>query len=120
MPHMFKKIVGLFRGKPALVKGTGKLEEGCSKVVTFGDVLAGTGTQVMFTRLEGKLHAIDAICPHQGVLMADGKLAEGKFVQCPLHLYHFDPKTGAERSAQCRSAKAFKVREADGDAEIWL
>jgi len=120
MPHMFKKILGLFRGKPAIVKGTGKLAEGHSRIVTFGDVLAGTGTQIMFTRIEGKLHAIDAICPHQGVLMEDGPLAEGMYVRCPLHLYHFDPKSGDERSALCRSARAFKVREADGDAEVWL
>jgi len=120
MPDMFKKIAGLFRGKPALVKGAGKLAEGQSKVVTFGDVLAGTATQVMFSRLNGELMAIDAICPHQGVLMDDGALAEGKYVRCPLHLYHFNPKTGAERSAQCRGARSFKVREVGDDADIWL
>ena len=117
---MFKKIVGMFRKEPALVKGTGKLEDGHSKIVTFGDVLAGTGIQVMFTRLDGKLTAIDAICPHQGVLMSDGALASGKWVECPLHMYHFDPKTGDERSAQCRKAQSYKVRDLGDDCEIWL
>ena len=69
---MFKKIAGLFGKRPAVVKGTGKLQEGHSKVVSFGDVLAGTGVQVMISRLNGELMAIDAICPHQGVLMEDG------------------------------------------------
>jgi nitrite reductase/ring-hydroxylating ferredoxin subunit len=117
---MFKKIAGLFGKRPAVVKGTGKLQEGHSKVVSFGDVLAGTGVQVMISRLNGELMAIDAICPHQGVLMEDGPLTDGKFVVCPLHLYHFNPKTGAERSAQCRNAQSYKVREVGDDAEIWL
>lgn len=117
---MFKKIVGLFRKEPALVTGAGKLAEGHSKVVTFGDVLAGTGIQVMISRVGGKLVAIDAICPHQGALMEDGPLAEGKFVVCPLHMYHFDPATGRERSDLCRDAQSYKIRQTGDDAEIWL
>lgn len=120
MPHMFKKIAALFRRRPALVTGAGKLAEGETRIVTFGDVLAGTATQVAFSRLDGELLAIDAICPHQGVLMSDGPLHEGKYVLCPMHLYRFDPKSGKEQGGQCRGARPFKVRQVGDDAEIWL
>lgn len=117
---MFKKIAGLFRKEPALVTGTGKLKEGHAKIISFGDVLAGTGVQVMLTRKGGELTAIDAVCPHQGALMDDGELIDGEFVVCPLHMYHFDPKTGAERSQQCGPSRTFKVRDLGDDAEIWI
>ncbi len=120
MPDMFKKIAAMFRGRPALVTGAGKLAEGETRIVTFGDVLAGDATQVAFTRVDGQLHAIDAICPHQGVLMGDGPLHEGKYVVCEMHMYRFDPKTGKERGGQCRSARVFKVREVGEDAEVWI
>lgn len=117
---MFKKIAGLFRKQPVVVTGTGKLQEGHSKVVHIGDVLAGTGHQVLFTRLNGELMAIGAVCPHQGAQLDDGPLTDGKWVLCPLHMYHFDPKTGAERSHQCGASPPYKVREVGDDCEIWL
>ena len=117
---MFKKIAGLFRKEPALVTGTGKLKEGHAKIISFGDVLAGTGVQVMLTRKGGELTAIDAVCPHQGALMDDGELIDGEFVVCPLHMYHFDPESGRERSDLCRDAQSYKIRQAGDDAEIWI
>ncbi|MDG1499536.1 MAG: Rieske (2Fe-2S) protein [Planctomycetota bacterium] len=116
---MFKKLVSLFGGKPALVTGAGKLEEGQAKVVTFGDVLAGNAIQVMFSRVNGELRAMDAICPHEGVLMNDGPVTDGRIV-CPMHLYEFDTQTGREQGAQCKKAKIFKVREIGNDAEVWI
>jgi nitrite reductase/ring-hydroxylating ferredoxin subunit len=113
-------FLDLFRGKPALVKGTGKLPEGQSKKVEFGDILAGTGKQIVLCRVEGELYAIDTLCPHEGGRIMDGPLVEGKLAMCPLHNYKFDPKTGASVGAVCRSAKTYKVREKDGDCEIWL
>ena len=116
---MFKKIAALFRGKSALVTGAGKLEEGQAKVVTFGDVLAGNAIQVMFSRVDGELRAMDAICPHEGILMNDGPVEDGRIV-CPMHLFEFDTKSGVEKSAQCKKAKIFKVRELGDDAEVWI
>lgn len=113
-------LLDLFRGKPALIRGTGKLAEGQSKKVEFGDVLAGTGKQVVLCRVEGKLYALDGLCPHEGGRISDGPLIEGKHAMCPLHNYKFDPRTGAEIGAMCKDAKTYKVREQGADCEIWL
>ncbi|MGH9953662.1 MAG: Rieske (2Fe-2S) protein, partial [Nitrososphaeraceae archaeon] len=41
----------------------------------------------------GKYYAIDAICRHQDGSLAPGKL-EGEVVECPLHFWHYNIKTG--------------------------
>jgi nitrite reductase/ring-hydroxylating ferredoxin subunit len=117
---MFKKLAALFAGKPAIVKGAGKLKEGQAKVVTFGDVLAGTATQVMFSRVGGELRAMNAICPHEGILMNDGPVSKGGLIVCPMHLFEFDIRTGKESGSQCRNVQIFKVRESGDDAEVWI
>ena len=38
-------------------------------------------------------HALDAICVHQDGSLAPGKL-EGDVVECPLHFWHYNIKTG--------------------------
>ena len=38
-------------------------------------------------------HALDAICVHQDGSLAAGKL-EGNVVECPLHFWHYNIKTG--------------------------
>ncbi len=50
-------------------------------------------------------------CPHAGGLMANGHLdAIGNLV-CPLHRYHFDPKTGRNTSGEGYFLKTFLVQE---------
>jgi len=117
---MFKKLGGLFRGKPHLIKGAGKLQEGHARKVEFGDPIAGNGVEVIVCRVDGALAALDARCPHEGGRITEGPLVDGKYAVCPLHNYWFDPFTGAVQNATCRKAKAFRIREVDGDAEIWL
>ncbi len=38
-------------------------------------------------------HALDALCVHQDGSIAPGKL-EGDIVECPLHFWHYNIKTG--------------------------
>lgn len=38
-------------------------------------------------------HALDALCAHQDGSIAPGKL-EGDTVECPLHFWHYNIKTG--------------------------
>ncbi|MCZ6598959.1 MAG: Rieske (2Fe-2S) protein [Planctomycetota bacterium] len=110
----------LFGRKPAIVKGTGRLEEGHAKKVSIGDIVAGTGVQIVFCRIDGALYALDSLCPHEGGRIDDGPLVDGKYATCPLHHYKFDPKNGKSVNEICRKAKVYKVREKDGDAEVWL
>ena len=116
---MLKKLFGFGR-KPAIVKGTQRLADGHAKKVDVGDVLAGTGKSIIFCRVEGKLHALDAVCPHEGGRIVDGPLIDGRYAHCPLHHYKFDPKTGAAVDVACAKARVYKVVEKADEAEVWL
>jgi len=116
---MFSRLFGMFRGNSVLIQGAGKLQEGQSKRIEIGDAMAG-GTEVVLARVKGELCAIDRVCPHEGGRISDGPLLDGEHVLCPLHNYRFDPKTGEAVGVSCKKAKTYKVREKDGDAEIWV
>ncbi len=116
---MFRRLLDIFRGSPVVVKGSAKLPEGQSKKIDVGDPLAG-GKQFVLCRLGGKLYAVDVRCPHEGGRILDGPLIEGKLLRCPLHEYHFDPKSGAPVRGACARATTYTVREKDGDARIWV
>ena len=52
------------------------------------------GQQVAVFRLRsGAVHAVSAVCPHQGGPLADGQI-DGSVVLCPLHLNAFELATG--------------------------
>jgi nitrite reductase/ring-hydroxylating ferredoxin subunit len=116
---MLGRLFNLFRGKPVIVRGTVKLPEGHARKIEIGDLLAG-GKQVVLCRVEGRLFALDARCPHEGGRMVDGPLVEGKFAMCPLHNFTFDPRTGKVVRGSCANATTYRVNEANGDAELFL
>ncbi len=69
------------------------------KVAEKGSIKSGSGISV---DVEGKkiaifnqdgLHALDDLCVHQDGSLAPGKL-EGDVVECPLHFWHYNIKTG--------------------------
>ncbi|HET6517123.1 MAG TPA: Rieske 2Fe-2S domain-containing protein [Nitrosopumilaceae archaeon] len=69
------------------------------KVAEKGEIKAGTGSEF---EVNGKkiaifnkdgYHALDAICVHQDGSIAPGKL-DGDVVECPLHFWHYNIKTG--------------------------
>lgn len=117
---MLEKLRALFGRRPVVVKGTARVAEGHAKKVEIGDVLAGTGVELVLCRVEGRLYALDTHCPHEGGRIMEGPLIDGIHAMCPLHNYRFDPRTGAPWQAVCRKAKTYRVRERDGDGEIFL
>lgn len=50
------------------------------------------GKRVAIFNKDG-LHALSALCVHQDGSIAPGKL-EGDVVECPLHFWHYNIKTG--------------------------
>lgn len=116
---MFARLLALFRGRSVVVKGTSKLAEGHARKIEIGDLVAG-GTQIVLCRVEGRLYALDAACPHEGGRLQDGPLIDGRWALCPLHNFHFDPKSGSPKRGACANATTYKVREKGGDCEIRL
>ena len=56
------------------------------------EVVAGEKVVAIFN-VEGVLHALDGVCPHQGGPLGKGKLC-GTVVTCPWHGWQFDVCTG--------------------------
>ncbi|MGK0216864.1 MAG: nitrite reductase/ring-hydroxylating ferredoxin subunit [Planctomycetota bacterium] len=110
----------LFGGKGIIIPGADKLLEGEGRKVDIGDPAAG-GTQVLLVRLEGKVYALDTLCPHnEGGRLVPGPLMDSKYALCPLHNYRFDPRNGATVGNSCKSARTYKVKEANGEIELFL
>jgi toluene monooxygenase system ferredoxin subunit len=61
--------------------------------------------------------AFRSACPHQGSSLADAFLEEGALV-CPMHLWEFDPRTGAgiNPDSACLTARPVRVE----DDAIWV
>jgi nitrite reductase/ring-hydroxylating ferredoxin subunit len=116
---MLGRLRDLFRGRPIRITGTDALQEGQARTVEVGDLLAG-GRQVVLCRVDGELHALDSLCPHEGGRISPGPLVEGRYARCPLHEYRFDPKTGKAVGVVCRNAKTYRVREHDGVCDLWV
>lgn len=65
--------------------------------------------QILLTSVDGKLGAIDGICPHQGGPLIDGKIEDG-LIRCPWHGHPFDPITGKSLGKD-DDLKTFEVEE---------
>ncbi len=116
---MFGRILDIFRGRPLVVGGTSKLEEGYAKRVDVGDPLAG-GAQFLLCRVEGEVHAITTECPHEGGRIVEGPLKDGRYAICPLHQYAFDPRTGRPEGDLCSKARTYHTREEGDECRVWL
>ena len=77
------------------------------------------GRMVAIANVDGTLHALDGLCPHQGGPLGTGELC-GTTLTCPWHGWQFDVTTGRHRvSATVRQA-VHDVRTRDGMIEIRL
>jgi len=103
------------------VPGVARLPEGeARKVLVPSERRDAPPHEVVLVRTGGKLYALDSLCPHEGGRIGEGPLWEGRYVMCPLHLYRFDPRTGAAAEVECDPATTYVVREVDGAAEVEL
>lgn len=76
------------------------------------------GDEVAVFNVDGEYYAIDNFCPHKGAPLSEGQLC-GHIVECSLHGWQFDVRTGecltvAERIRTYRVVKengALKIEE---------
>ena len=77
--------------------------------------------EVLVMRIDGRLHAMHTLCPHAGGRLAEGPLTKGRYPSCPLHLYKFDPESGAALEVDCPPATVYAIEEVgDGEARLQL
>lgn len=78
------------------------------------------GHRIALFHYEGRLHALDDACPHQGASLGDGVVSQGD-VTCPFHAWHFDLVTGANTDSldACVAVHPTRVDEA-GRVEVQL
>ncbi|MDI1495617.1 MAG: Rieske (2Fe-2S) domain protein [Cenarchaeum symbiont of Oopsacas minuta] len=94
------------------------------KVGSKDQVPSGKGKEF---KIEGKriavfnqdgYHALDSMCVHQDGSIAPGKL-KGTVVECPLHFWHYDIKTGKLLDYQKGvQLEKYNVKEEDGQIYI--
>jgi len=83
--------------------------------------------QVLLTKVEGRVYAMNDVCSHQGAPLHQGQLGgpEGDdpfLVTCPWHAAHFDVRTG-EVMQECPWATAldaYPVEVREGDVYVEL
>lgn len=103
------------------IPGSARLDEGqAKKILVPGARAEAPPLEIVLVRLGGRLFALDSLCPHEGGRIGEGPLWEGRYVACPLHLYRFDPRTGAAIEVECAPATTYPVREVGGAAELEL
>jgi nitrite reductase/ring-hydroxylating ferredoxin subunit len=72
---------------------------------------------VALVNVDGQLHAIDGLCPHQGGPLGTGKLC-GTVLTCPWHGWQFDVVTGRHQISPTVCQELFDVREQGGMVEV--
>lgn len=69
---------------------------------------------IALCNVEGKLFALDGVCPHQGGPLGEGELV-GTVLMCPWHGWQFDVCTGQHQLNRRVRQPQFQVR-VEGDA----
>jgi len=76
------------------------------------------GVEVVVTRSEGTVYALDNECSHRGCYLSDGEVS-GNEIACPCHGAIFDLRTGAVLDGPAPSAqRTYEVREVSGTLEV--
>jgi nitrite reductase (NADH) small subunit len=76
------------------------------------EVVAGDRVCAVFN-VDGELHALDGVCPHQGGPLGKGQLA-GAIVTCPWHGWQFDVCTGRHQLSPTIRQPTLPVRVEGG------
>lgn len=88
---------------PIILAKTTDVPEGGSIIV-----LGPNGLEIALFKLEGKIHALENVCPHQGGPLGEGDIVNG-CVTCPWHGWRFDIKSAECDTMPGESAKYIPI-----------
>lgn len=77
------------------------------------------GTEVALFNINGNFYAIENFCPHKGYPLADSRLY-GNVVECDLHGWRFDVRSGECFTKKSCSIEAYEVVVEDGMIKILI
>ena len=77
------------------------------------------GKEVALFNVNGKFHAIENFCPHKAYPLADSRLF-GNTVECDLHGWRFDVRTGECSKKKGCSVEAYEVLVEDDLIKILI
>jgi nitrite reductase (NADH) small subunit len=75
------------------------------------------GAEVALFNVNGNFFAIENFCPHRGYPLADSRVY-GETVECDVHGYEFDLKTGACLTDSNCPLETYEVKVEDGMIKI--
>ncbi len=82
-----------------------------------GRIVSAARKPVAVFKVEGKLYAVNNICPHMGGPIGAGGL-EGMVVACPYHALRFHLDTGRSADEFDHSLQTYSIKVEDG--EVWI
>src|SRR5262245_41477636 len=71
------------------------------------------GKEYALFRIDGRVHAIDNACPHEGAPLAHGEFSNG-IVTCPWHGWTFQACTGCSINPAGNDLKSYAVKVEEG------
>jgi nitrite reductase (NADH) small subunit len=92
---------------------------GAEEAPKVGEVMVGEagGVAVCLANVEGRLCALNNVCPHRGGPLGEGWL-EGKAVVCPWHSWAFSTTTGVAEAPEKGKVDVFPVKMEGGEVLV--
>lgn len=81
------------------------------------DFKAPSGRMVCIANVNGRLYAMDNVCPHRGGALGQGTV-EGGFVVCPWHGWQIRPETGVPEQDRSCTVECYQVEVVGDDVLI--
>jgi nitrite reductase/ring-hydroxylating ferredoxin subunit len=72
---------------------------------------------ILLVKLDGRFHAYQGHCPHQGVALVEGELDDG-LLTCRAHRWQFDAASGRGVNPRSAHLKRFPVRVVG--RKVWI
>ena len=96
------------------VCATDELPSGARRVVEIND-----DEEVLVLNVDGSIHALSNICPHQGAALERGPVA-GNILYCPLHHWGFALTTGIYVDDTTICLRKYPTETKHGDLLLYL
>lgn len=82
-----------------------------------GKCVQVNGREIALFKINGKICAVDQICPHQGGPIAEGGI-DGTIISCPWHGWSFDAQSGECTFNPAVKLDTFPVKEEGEDVLV--